>query len=174
MNTIRVATAVSMLLAAIVLASCAEEPAPTTTVPTTTQPGAAEPREQFGFVRSIDGETLVFDPAEFLTGEEAVAAARQAGFIGPDEMLPNDFYISNPDPADERRLTVSAGAGFVLIGFDAGGAITDAPVSFQQLTDYFSGAADTGDLYGFIAGDLPMTLTLQGDVVTAGRQMYLP
>jgi hypothetical protein len=49
-------------------------------------------------VASLDSAGwLEVDPVRFLTGDEARAAAREAGFIQPGEDLPNDFWIDDPD-----------------------------------------------------------------------------
>ena len=171
----------AFLLASFVLVSCGQG-ATTTTAPTqptttsqptsTTRPG--ETIEQFGFVRSLTGGTLVFDPAEMLTGDEALAAAREDGIIGADEDLPNDFYIRNPDQNDEWQISVGSAAEFVLIGLDASGALTDSPVSAAEFEALLSGSADSSGFYGFVPGDLPMALVLIGDTVTGGSQTYLP
>lgn len=49
---------------------------------------------------------LSIDYAEFLTGEEARQAAIEAGYIRPDEDLPNDYFIRNVS-SKLRRFTVS-------------------------------------------------------------------
>jgi len=180
MRTRRLAPWPLLMLAVIVFASCAENSAATTTQPATTSTQATtttttgQPTELFAFVRSLTDGMLVFDPAEFLTGDEAVAAARAAGVIGADEDLPNDFYIQNLDFGDERQLAVADGVEFTLIGFDTSGALADSPVSVGELAALLSGEADSTELYGFIPGDLPMTLSLDGDTVTGGSQTYLP
>jgi len=56
----------------------------------------------FGYIRSLTrrgGERyLAFDPARFLTGDEAAVAARIDGVVGPDEPPPGgDYYIRNAD-----------------------------------------------------------------------------
>lgn len=51
----------------------------------------------FGFVRYFDGKCLYVDPAEMFGNEAAVKAAREDGEIGPNEDLPNPFYIRNRD-----------------------------------------------------------------------------
>jgi hypothetical protein len=169
----------ALMLASFILASCGQEA--TTTTTTTTRPTsttsttrAGETIEQFGFARSLTGGTLVFDPADMLTGEVALAAAREDGIIGADEDLPNDFYIRNLDEADEWQLAVGRDAEFVLIGFDATGALADVSVSVSEFEALLSGSADTADFYGIVPGDLPMTLVLIGDSVTIGSQTYLP
>ncbi|MCZ7662866.1 MAG: hypothetical protein M5U22_08010 [Thermoleophilia bacterium] len=129
--------------------------------------------EQFGFVREVAAGTLVFDPAEFLTGEAAVAAAREAGVIGEDEDLPNDFFIRNTDTSEET-VPVDSAITFTLVGFDSAGALTDEEVSYAELEQLFAGGADTAQVYGFVPGELPMTLTFAGGKVAGGVQQYLP
>ena len=168
----------ALMLASLVLASCGQEATTTTTTPqpasTTSTTRAGETIEQFGFARSLTGGTLVFDPAEMLTGDEALDAAREDGIIGADEELPNDFYIRNLDDKDEWQVAVGSDAEFILIGFDAAGALTDTPVPAAEFEALLSGSADATDFYGFVAGDVPMTLVLIGDTVTGGSQTYLP
>ncbi len=105
-----------LMVAGLALAAYAQSGTTTTTEPLPTEPLPTEPlpteplpttsttagTDQFGFVRSLTDGTLVFDPAQLPTGDEAVTAARQAGIIGADEDLPNDFFILNPDQTDER------------------------------------------------------------------------
>lgn len=172
----------ALMLASFILASCGQgtttttTPTTTTTQPTSTTPTsrAGETIEQFGFARTLTGGMLVFDPAEMLTGGEAAAAAREDGIIGAEEDLPNDFYIRNLDNTDEWQLAVGSGTEFVLIGFDATGALTDVPVSAGEFETLLSGLVDSSDFYGFVPGDLPMTLVLIGDSITSGSQTYLP
>lgn len=182
MRTVRAALLAGMLLGATVLSSCSSNATETTTTsttstttpPTTTTTTGGGIDEQFGFVRQVAGGALVFDPADMLSGSEAVAAARADGVIGADEDLPNDFYIRNTDATEARSLEVADGAEFLLIGFTSSGAITGQPVSYEQLAALFAGDADSSGLYGFIPGDLPMHLSLSGDTVMGGSQQYLP
>lgn len=168
----------ALMLASFVLASCGQEATTTTTTPqpasTTSTTRAGETIEQFGFVRSMTGGTLVFDPAEMLTGDEALDAAREDGIIGAGEELPNDFYIRNTDDGDEWQVAIGSDAEFVLIGFDASGALTDAPVPAAEFEALLSRSVDSSGFYGFAPGDLPMTLVLIGDTVIGGSQTYLP
>jgi len=52
----------------------------------------------FGFVRGVDvqGRTITFDAAEWLTGREADAAWQAEGNTGS---VPNDYFVRNEDPA---------------------------------------------------------------------------
>ena len=171
----------ALMLASFVLVSCGQGATTTTTStqPTTTSQPTSTTRpgetfEQFGFVRSLTGGTLMFDPAEMLTGDEALDAAREDGIIGVDEDLPNDFYIRNLDQNDEWQIAVGSAAEFVLIGFDASGALADSPVSAAEFEALLSGSADSSGFYGFVPGDVAMTLVLIGDTVASGNQTYLP
>ena len=169
------ATGSALILTGALFASCTGGVTTTTIQATTTTTAVTtQPVDHFGFVRSLNEGVLVFDPAELLIGEEALVAARQAGLIGADEDLPNDFYIQNPDETDEWQLSIADGAEFVLIGFDASGGLTDSPVPADELELLLAGSADNSTFYGFVAGDLPMKLSLHNDEVTGGKQTYLP
>jgi hypothetical protein len=56
---------------------------------------------QFGYVRTItktrSAYTLRFDPALWLEGRTADAAAAEDGAINPGQPVPNDYWIRNPD-----------------------------------------------------------------------------
>jgi len=169
-----------LLVVVIVAVGCgatSDSPSTTTTIgaTTTTTDGQAilPDGEHFGFVRQVADDTLVFDPAEFLSGEAALTAARADGAVGPEEELPNDFYIRNPD-TDELHLDVSSAAQFKLIGLDSTNALTDVTVSLGEFARLWSGMDDSSQYYSFVVGDLPMTLTVSGGVVTGAVQQYLP
>ena len=63
------------------------------------------------YIEAIDQEagTVTADYVEWLTGDEAVAAARADGFIGGDEDLPNGFYVRNRN-SRLRTLPLADGA----------------------------------------------------------------
>ncbi len=82
----------------------------------TTQPAATLPDgTHFGFIHEVGDGTVVFDPAEWLGGDEAVAAARADGAIGSTEDLPNPFYIRNL-VVESLRLPIAPSARFHLVG----------------------------------------------------------
>ena len=171
-----------LTLTMLLLASCGGGAATTTTSTTspsttvTTQTSSPSPLpdgEHFGFLRAASNGTLEFDPADFLTGDAALAAAREEGIIGQDEDLPNDFYISNPE-TDTVELTVGDSAVFTLIGLDQADALVERPVLVDELKSLWSGSADSSRLYGFVPGDLPMTVTLSDGLVVSAAQEYLP
>jgi hypothetical protein len=56
---------------------------------------------EFGYVTSVTPKgkayLLRFDPALWLEGQTASAAAAEDGVVKPGEPVPNDYYIRNPD-----------------------------------------------------------------------------
>ena len=174
-----------VLLVFLLFAACSTEgdagsttttaaPEPSTTAPAT--PPAMEDGDWFAFVEVGRNETdaivLGVDLAEFLTGEEARQAAIEAGVIGDDEDLPNDFFIVN----DEERfelLPIAEGAQFALIS----GNDTSQQVIVDA--DVFAGIYETGTydepVYG-IPGGVPvaMTVTVADGAVTGAEAFYLP
>jgi hypothetical protein len=146
----------------------AASPTTSTTVPATNVPDV----EQFAFVRAIDESEIRFDPARMLTGQEAIDAAEAEGQLPEGETLPNDYYISNPDQ-EEVVATLTPDGNYLLIGFDRYGGLIDRRLSLDDLVAVLNGA-NTEAFYGIVPGDVPMTLTLNGDTVVAARQQYLP
>lgn len=73
---------------------------------------------QFGYVDAVtttqSGHMVTVDYAEFLSGEDAKAAAIADGELAPEEDLPNDFYIRNRNPR-LRDLPVDNDAAVVLL-----------------------------------------------------------
>jgi hypothetical protein len=144
----------------------------------TTQPAATVPDgTHFGFIHEVSDGTVVFDPAEWLGGDEAVAAARADGAIGPTEDLPNPFYIRNP-VVDSLRLPVAPGAGFTLLVYDDTGAPgAQETVSYGDLLRLWA-PENVGDhYYSQTAWDdfgLAMYLTISGGLVTGGMEQYIP
>ena len=162
----------------MLLAACGSTDTPPSTTPaapvTTTTVLVTEGGqvEQFAFVRSIDEAEVRYDPATMLTGDEAVEAARAEGNLAEGETLPNDYYISNPDP-DESTATLDPNGSYSLIGFDADGALAVRQLSLGEMVAALDGT-DSDAFYGIIPGDIPLLLTLDGDVVVGARQQYLP
>lgn len=167
----------AMLSLALALAACGGA-APTTPVSVATTSTAVVATTvpevmQFAFVRSIDKSEIRFDPATMLTGEEAVETAQADGVLAEGETLPNDFYISNPDP-EETVATLDPDGAYYLIGFSSyGGELVNRQLSLDELVAVLNGA-NTELFYGIIPGDVPMILTLNGDTAVSAHQQYLP
>ena len=137
----------AILAVVVVMGACtAAEGSPTTTTttgsPTTTQPAAeVEDGDQFALVNDVTAGVVTLDPAMLLTGDAAVEAARADGVIGPDEDLPNDFYISNP-VKESLQVPIRMDATCRLYGFDSEGALMDVEVVTPE------------DYMGDVMGDL--------------------
>lgn len=160
----------------------------TTTAPATTNTTAAPqtttapvPRDEtiFGWLRSFtgsNGTTIVgVDQAEMLTGEEAVAAAREEGVIGEDEDLPNDFYIRDPDQST-IELTVSPDVVVTLQAcYQSGDCVTTEQVDLDTWSVLLGAEDDPGlewDWYG--GGSLPYRFTVESGVIVEVQEVYLP
>jgi hypothetical protein len=87
-----------------------------TGVPTGSLEAELEDGEHFGFVDSVnaEGETMVFDLAYFLTGEEANDAAAERGLEVP---VPNDYFIVNDNPK-LRTLALSPDLELALLDWN--------------------------------------------------------
>ena len=126
----------------------------------------------FGLVyaASADG-TLVFDPAEWFSGNAAVAAARADGVIGADENLSEPFYVRNPQ-VETLQLQVDPVAQFVLLVAPGQSDLAEKTLSLDELAQLPEGAAASDNFYsGF---PLPMNVTVSGGRVTGGIEHYMP
>lgn len=115
----------------------------------------------------IDARTVTFDRIQFLTGKEASAA-----WDGEGDGPPNDFLILNDRP-DTRTATVSSGVDVRLLWLDEDGDPALDEGSWAELPDYFAmfanGDADTPELSAY-----PFWLTIEGGVITAIEEQYVP
>lgn len=168
--------------------STSEPPASTTstaTSTTTTQPPettsttAGPGEDTFGFVRSFeatgDATLIQIDEAEMLSGDEAVAAAREDGVIGDDEDLPNDYYIRNPDDST-IEFSVSPDVVVTLQAcYEDGECVTTVDVDLATWSILLGGEDDPGlDWTWYGQGALPYVLTVANDVIVAVSEVYLP
>lgn len=156
----------------------------TTTVPettTTTEPLPEGVRE-FAYVVAVDssdnGTVIVTaDYAQFLTGDEAIQAAIEEGFISEGEMVPNDYYIVNENP-QLRELALEPDAPIVLIVcYVDGECVTQVRVTVDQWIalldgDMPDGLGDGFQWYGQAA--LPYWLILDGETIVGIEEQYLP
>lgn len=62
--------------------------------------------------------------------DEANAAARADGVIGPDEDLPNPFYVR--DLHESRTLPLDQAAKVVTFGWDADGNTMPTPIGLDE------------------------------------------
>ena len=142
-----------------------KEPSPTVT----TSPAALEDGRHFGFITSIEANTgrMVFDLAEFLTGDEANRAAIEDGVLEPGQSIDNDYYIRNRNPK-LRDLLVAPDVQIILVNWPnccettVNGLLEDFAASFAAPTDDYHGATS------------PYWLTIDGGFVTKIEEQYLP
>lgn len=101
-----------------------------------------------GFITAVNPEarTIDFDEAEWLTGDEAAAAAVADGQLRPGEPVPNDYYIRNPheeavelDVAEDASIKGAGPATVLRLRPPCEGC-----ESFDVSVDEFFGAWEAG------------------------------
>jgi hypothetical protein len=133
----------------------------------------------FGWLRSFEdsgaGVFLQVDEAEMLSGEAAVTAAREDGVIGPDEDLPNDYYIRDPDPST-TELMVSPDVVVTLQAcYESGPCVTTEQVDLATWSVLLGGEEDPGLAWAWYgSGALPYWFTIDNDAITSVEEQYLP
>ena len=156
-------------VAVVLLASCGGDDGPQD------PPGTSTPvLRTFGYLQAIDLDrrTVSFDAAEFLEGDAADRAARDDGSIGPNEQVPNDYYVRNPDRIYETlpladqvvvtRLHCNGGCREGLPGGLTGLASSFAAQGVPTLADDYRGPHSQ------------YWLTLERHEVTRIDEQYLP
>lgn len=111
---------------------------------------------------------ISIDYAEMLTGEEARDAAIEEGLIGPDEDLPNDYFITNEN-TKKREFTVSPSVSVATSTLLGGGM--DEPSNWVEFTSFWSDSPPEG------AGHLhlmPWWIERTGTEVISIMEQYLP
>jgi hypothetical protein len=134
---------------------------------------------QFAYLECIDASEgrLIAVNAEWLTGDAALAAARDDGFIGPDDELESGYYIRVPSAA-LHILELSPDPVVILQAcYEPGPCVTRRPVDPETwgllATEPERGLEITGwHWYGL--GTLPYWLTLRDGVVVQAEEWYLP
>ena len=105
--------ALFLLLAAVLLTACGETRTVTVSAPAKTEVGPPRELVQFGYIKSLMREggdyELLFDPAWFLMGDTASAAAAEDAVIAPGEPVPNDNYrVDEGDRVLSYRVPANA------------------------------------------------------------------
>lgn len=119
------------------------------------------------YVRFFHGARLYLDPVEFLTGQDAIDAAREAGMLGEDGTVPNDYWISNDDTA---LVVVPVADGFEASLIDTN---TEGRVLAGRLfADLYCGGEATW-LYGGL-DNLLVNVVVRNGEVTLVEQTYVP
>ena len=100
--------------------------------------GSPAVQVQFGYIKSLtrkgDGFELKFDPAWFLMGETANAAAAEDGAVEPGEPVPNDNYVVDEG---HRLLTYKVPASARVAVLTEGPDGT--PITVSQLAQLVAG-----------------------------------
>jgi len=124
----------------------------------------------FGYIKSVDagGLTLVFDLAQFFTGEAANVAARQDGVIGPGETIDNDAYIRNVNPK-LRTVPISPGVTISIVHWTS--CCDSIASDLTTFSHAFPGPGPTDDYHGPNSG---YWLTVKNGVIVKIEEQYQP
>lgn len=121
---------------------------------------------------AADPPQLMIDPAEMLTGEKARLAAVAAGAIGPGDVLPNDFFISNPHASVVRRELAENVVIVVLSGSNPSYKLV---IAVEDLVGLANGSYVGPPVYGIVPGiPIAMNLTVAHGLVIHAEAVYLP
>jgi hypothetical protein len=123
----------------------------------------------FGYITAIEGIAIDFDEAEFLTGEEANARAREDGAIGPDETVPNDYYIDDNN-ASVRGMSISRTVEVLLETVHRDGMPGLARWEYPELVCMF----ESDVIWDRANVESPFWITVQEGLVTKIEQQFLP
>jgi hypothetical protein len=131
--------------------------------------------EQFGFIRDVDTRanppTLVFDEAEWLTGEAAQKAARADGVISDGQPVPNDYYMRNKT-RDERVLKIAPDAEITATRCPV--CRDGQPGKLQDFLDSFRGRGGRTYSDPYRGSASQYWLTVENGRVTAIDEQYRP
>lgn len=154
-------------------------PATQTTTPVPSTSGTPSPEaspilaegRSFGFIKSIDltNSTLVFDLAQFFTGDAAVKAAREDGVIGPNQGLDNDNYIRNVNPMLRTVPLARDAQVFVFVLGDPGCCTTPEPIDLATFAGEFQ--SPSAPFYGAGQG---YWLTVEHGAIAKIEQQFTP
>jgi hypothetical protein len=131
--------------------------------------------EQFGFIRDVDTRanppTLVFDEAEWLTGEAAQKAAQADGAVTDGEKVPNDYYMRNTI-RDERVLKIAPDAQITAIRCPV--CRDGQPGKLQDFLDSFRGRGGRTYSEPYRGSASQYWLTIQDGRVIGIDEQYRP
>lgn len=131
-----------------------------------------QPQSQilFGFITNVEGNTITFDEARWLTGKEGEDAAIAAGLCTEAtraECLPNDFYILN-DTTTTQPLTL---ADDVVIAMATLNMETDGVKETQISPDDFSQLINNPTQHW---SKLPYQMIVEDGKITILEEVYVP
>jgi len=132
-----------------------------------------EEGRHFGYIKSVDDGhlTLVFDRAQFFTGEAANDAAHEDGVIPEDVPVPNDVYIRNVNP-QLRTVPIASDVQILIVNWDnCCGLIHGELAPFAHGFEEPGGKTTTGNYRG---GFSPYWLTVNDGRIAAIEEQFLP
>jgi hypothetical protein len=144
----------------------ASSPTPTPSA----SPALAEGRS-YGYIKSVDAtnKELVFDLAQFFTGDAANKAAQEDGVIGPGESVDNDYYIRNVN-TKLRIVPIAPTAVIEIIQWSNCCDHTLKP-TLATFAQAFPGPGPTDDFHG---PDSSYWLTVKNGAIVKIEEQYLP
>ena len=110
---------------------------------------------------------ISIDYAEMLTGQEAMDAAVEAGYIAPGEDLPNDYFIRNDNP-QKREFKVAESA--VITTATYGGGMEES-VSWDVFKSFWTEFPPEGAAH---LNAMPWWIERDGDTAVKIAEQYLP
>jgi hypothetical protein len=128
-----------------------------------------EDGRHFGFIRSVDvaAQTMRFDLAYFLTGDEANQAAAEHGDEVP---VPNDYYIVNDNPK-LRTLAISPAVDVWVIDWQDCCELVQGEV--QPFMDAFATKHHAWDAL-YQGSEAPYWVTVENGAVVKIEVQFLP
>lgn len=133
----------------VLLSACSSSTSPSaepgSSATSSPSPGADE--RLFGEIVAIDANvpSITLDLGQLFGGggpDEANAAARADGVIGPNEDLPNPFYVR--DLHERRTIGLDPAATVVVLGYDAEGNTLPTPVSLSEFVALWRSGPPSG------------------------------
>jgi hypothetical protein len=129
-----------------------------------------------GFIKEVweqDGvRRISIDYAEFLTGEEANAAAVAAGEIAPGEDVPNDYFIRNVN-TQLREFVVSGSVAITTSTRLAPHDGMGVPCTWTSFLSFWGGMGPVPEVDSHLK-DMPWWIVRDGDTVITIDEQYLP
>jgi hypothetical protein len=152
-------------------ASASPVPSSVATSPTPSASPALADGRSYGYIKSVDAtnKELVFDLAQFFSGDAANKAAQEDGVIGPGESVDNDYYIRNVNP----KLRIIPIAPTVIIEIIQWSNCCEHTLK-PTLTTFakaFPGPGPTDDFHGL---DSSYWLTVKNGAIVKIEEQYLP
>lgn len=130
----------------------------------------------FSYVKSVDSAstpaTVQVDIAEFLSGEEANAAAAEDGLIAEGENVPNDYYVRNED---KSVVTLDVASDVRVTHIQCPDSCTDGISG--QFDAFAASFGDTGEktlLDEYRGAQSQYWVTVRDGEVVAIDEQYLP